>query len=330
MIEITTKEGWREHVDTVLERPLPISLAELQELSFGDRAIYNQGRAQYAQAGAFVKTPQYRAFERAVRERVMLNEYRQVGKLGLILSGEPGQGKTTTLVEIGRAHERRRRNTAHPSALPGKLPVVYVMVPAQCSAKALMEEFARFLGLPVLSRMTYGQLLDMIANALRRCSTELVLVDDIHHLDLRYRQNIEASDMLKQLSERCGGTFIYSGIAVEDTGLLSGSREGQIRKRFEVYTAGPFRVKSESERADWGDLLLAIEDSLCLLEQQSGGILRSAKELHQLTNGEIGLLKDLLQLAALRAIEDGSERLTPREFEEEIKRRQKARLLVRA
>ncbi|KJL32249.1 ATP-binding protein [Microbacterium azadirachtae] len=324
MIEIATKEGWREHVDTVYERPAPITLKDLRALSFGDRALYNQARARYSQAGAFVRTPQFQVFQNAVRDRVMLNTYRRVGKLGLILSGEPGQGKTTSLVEVGRAHERRRRDTGHPAAGPGKIPVVYVAVPAQCSAKALMHEFARFLGIPVLGRMTYGNLLDAVANALRRCATELVLIDDVHHLDLKYRQNIEASDMLKQLSERCGGTFVYAGIAVEGTGLLDGERGGQIGKRFEVHVAVPFPLNTADEKARWGDLLLAMESSLCLVEQRPGSILPAALSLHSLTGGEIGLLKDLLQFAALRAMEDETETLDLSEFERELRRRQAA------
>ncbi|WP_061016118.1 TniB family NTP-binding protein [Microbacterium sp. CCH5-D1] len=326
MYELTTKEGWRERIDMILERPVMISGEELRSMSFGDRAFYNEGRARFAQAGAFVKTPLYRLFERAVRDRVMLNQFRQVGKLGVLLSGDTGNGKTTTLVEVGIAHERRRRETGHASAAPGKIPVMYVMVPSQCSAKGLMEEFARFFGLPIPGRATYGHLLDMIANAVRRCSTELILVDDIHHLDLRYRQNIEASDMLKQLSERCGGTFVYAGVDVEDTGLLSGSREGQIRKRFELHSARPFSLNSVEQRSDWGDLLLAIENSLCLLDQRPGDILAAAQELHQLTNGEIGLLGDMLQLDALHAIEDGSERLDLARYARAVERRQGARM----
>lgn len=307
LMEISTKEGWREYVDAVYERPVAVSVDELQGMSFGDRATYNLARARYSQAGAFVKTPPFRAVQQAVRERMIANQHRQVGKLGVILSGEPGQGKTTTLLQIGKEHELRRRQTEHPAAGPGKIPVVYVAVPAQCSAKALMHEFARFLGLPTLARMTYGALLDMVANALRRCSTELILVDDVHHLDLNYRHNIEASDMLKQLSERCGGTFVYAGIDVENSGLLSGAREGQIRKRFELHTADPYRITNEAGRTDWGDLLLALEDSLCLLNQPSGAILTAALDLHRLSDGEIGLVKDALQIAAIRAIDDGTE-----------------------
>ncbi|MGO1546543.1 ATP-binding protein [Microbacterium gubbeenense] len=322
-MEIGTKEGWREYVDAIYDRPVPVTVDELREMSFGERAMYKDARARYAQAGAFVKTPQYNTVRRATRERITANKFRQVGKLGVILSGAPGQGKTTTLLQIGKEHELRRRQTSHPAAAKGNIPVVYVAVPAQCTAKALMGEFARFLGLPAHPRRTYGELMDTVANALRRCSTELILIDDVHHLDLRYRQNIEASDMLKQLSERCGGTFVYAGIDVEETGLLSGTREGQIRKRFEVHTAEPYRILDDEERSDWGDLLLAIEDSLCLLKQQKGAILAAALDLHRLSNGEIGVLKDMLQIAAIRAIEDGVEELDIGEFPRKVAQLQK-------
>lgn len=308
-MEIGSKEGWRALVDTRVEKPELITPAALRALSEYERTAYADQRIGYSQAGAFIATPQFREVKRAVRERMLINTHRTVGKLGVILSGEPGQGKTTTLMQIGKEHELRRRATGHPSGATGMIPVVYVAVPAQCSSKELLHEFARFLALPRPVGATYGRLVEMVAHALGECGTELVLVDDVHHLDLRYRQNIEASDMLKQLSERCGGTFVYAGIAVEDAGLLSGSREGQIRKRFALQTAGPYRINTKEHRADWGDLLLAIEDSLCLLAQPQGAVLDVARELYALSGGEIGLVKDTLQLAAIRAIESGTEKL---------------------
>lgn len=311
-MEIGSKEGWRALVDTRVEKPELLTIKAFEALSDEARLEYNEARIRYGQEGAFISTPQFREVKRAVRERMVINAHRTVGKLGVILSGEPGQGKTTTLMQIGKEHELRRRATGHPVGAVGNIPVVYVAVPAQCSAKELLHEFARFLALPRPGGATYGRLVEMVAHALRECSTELVLVDDIHHLDLRYRSNIEASDMLKQLSERCGGTFVYAGIAVEDTGLLSGSREGQIRKRFALHVAEPYRINRKEDRADWGDLLLALEDSLCLLKQPAGTVLDIARELHVVSGGEIGLVKDTLQLAAIRAIEIGTEKLDQR------------------
>ncbi|WP_372983848.1 AAA family ATPase [Microbacterium sp.] len=321
-MEIGTKEGWREFVDAAYEKPVPITIAQLTAMTSADRSLFNQIRARYSQAGAFVKTPQYSEFQRAVRRRVYLNEHRQVGKLGLILSGEPGQGKTTTLLQIGKEHELRRRLVTQSPMLDGAIPVVYVAVPAQSSARALLLEFVRFFGLPTRRGVLYNELVEMVANAMQRCRTELVLVDDIHHLDLKYRANLEASDMLKQLSERCGSTFVYAGIAVQDTGMLTGAREGQIRKRFKFYDATPFSITTKQGRSDWGNLLLALEDSLCLLAQVPGQILTAAKALYRLSAGEIGPLKDMLQLAALEAIEDGTEVLDLRDFDKELQRQQ--------
>lgn len=306
---VGTKGEWREFVDTSYERPPLITIEELEGLPSGERAMYNEARARYSQAGAFAVTPQYRAVRDAVRDRVMLNRYRRVGKLGVILSGDPGNGKTTTLQQIGKDHELRRRETGHPSAAEGMIPVVYVDVPAQCSARALLSEFARFLGLPVLARMTYNSLVDMVSNAMQQCATELILIDDIHRLVLRNQFNHETSDMLKSLSERCGGTFVYAGIDVESTGMLTDVRAGQISKRFALYAARPYGITSKAGRADWGDLLVSLEDSLCLLRQEPKSILSVAKELHVLHDGEIGRVKDTLQTEALHAIEDGNERL---------------------
>ncbi len=115
MIEIATKEGWREYVDTIYERPAPITAEHLRALSFGDRAMYNQGRAQYSQAGAFVQTPQFQAFQSAVRDRVMLNAYRRVGKLGLILSGglarvrPPRSSRSGAPMSVGGGTPRTRQ-----------------------------------------------------------------------------------------------------------------------------------------------------------------------------------------------------------------------------
>ncbi|KQR39361.1 ATP-binding protein [Microbacterium sp. Leaf159] len=324
--DIGTKEGWREYVDANYVRPAQIDRDELRRLSQEEREHYNDERARYSQAGAFVRTPQFTEVQRAVLERVMLNKHKQVGQLGVIVSGQPAQGKTTTLLEIGKEHERRRRKTGHPAAKEHRIPVAYVAVPAQCSAKALLQEFARFYGLPVKPRMTYGGILEMVANAMRHAGTELVLVDDVHHLDLQAsRKNVEASDMLKQLSERCGGTFVFAGIEVEATGLLSGTREGQMRKRFLLQTAGPYGIDTRAQQTEWGNLLLSIEDSLCLIDQTPGAILGAARDLHSLTGGEIGLLKNMLQLTALRSTLDGTEKIDNAEFSREVKLRQRSK-----
>mgnify|MGYP000209197204 CR=1 FL=1 len=45
-----------------------------------------------------------------ILRRLMLNQYKSHGKLGVIVSGEPNIGKTTTVAHIARRFERRRRD----------------------------------------------------------------------------------------------------------------------------------------------------------------------------------------------------------------------------
>ncbi|MCB8044157.1 TniB family NTP-binding protein [Microbacterium oxydans] len=67
----------------------------------------------------------------------------------------------------------------------------------------MLGEFAHFLGLPDRARYNTGELMNTIATLIGTCGTELIVVDEIHNLNQRYRQMAEASDTLKQLSEKC-------------------------------------------------------------------------------------------------------------------------------
>ena len=54
--------------------------------------------------------------------------------------------------------------------------------------------------------------------------TALVLIDELHNLDLGTRSGAEASDQIKYLSERIPATFVLAGVEIEGTGLFAGHR----------------------------------------------------------------------------------------------------------
>lgn len=118
----------------------------------------------------------------------------------------------------------------------------------------------------------------------------------------------EASDTLKQLSEKCPGTFVYAGVNVEASGLLDGTRGRQISSRFQIMNLQKFPRTGKAKKS-WADLLLAVEGSLGLLEQEPGAILRHERELHDVTGGIIGDLASTLHMLAIDAIDSGAERL---------------------
>ncbi|WP_406277174.1 ATP-binding protein [Embleya sp. NBC_00896] len=102
--------------------------------------------------------------------------------------------------------------------------MAYVLVPPGASAKALSTEFARFLGVPVTARATQAQIVDAVCHTYREAGVRLVAIDEIHRLNPRTTTGAEAVDLLKDLTERIGATFVFAGIDVVATPLFGGVR----------------------------------------------------------------------------------------------------------
>jgi len=136
-----------------------------------------------------------------------------------------------------------------------------------------------------------------------RCG--LVLVDEVHNISLATRSGAEVSDTLKYFSERIPATFVYAGVNVEEEGLLSGTRGGQIAGRFTLIPTSPFPYGTE-----WQRLVAQLEDSLCLLDHRPETLTGLGRFLHTRTGGMIGSLLLQVRGAALDAVLSGTEKLT--------------------
>lgn len=311
-LPLTAKEGWARFADIQTDPPPRMTVKQLHALPAAEKDEYDAARIRYMVAQAVVRTPQLEQVLTAARSLIHLNEHKPYGKLGLIVSGEAALGKTTIVTQVGREHERRRRMTAHPAGAPGTVPVVYITVPPACNSKAMSAELARFFALPSHSRMSQTELMASVVHAVRSKRTELIIVDEIHNLNMNYRINAEAADTLKDLSEKCSATFLYSGVDVESCGLLDGLRGQQIAARFSLHRVAPFSNRSKAGREQWQQLLLALTSTLTLAAQGPEDILRYADVLYAHTGGSIGRLTHTLHLCAFTAITDGSERIHTR------------------
>ncbi|GHJ26963.1 hypothetical protein TPA0910_13960 [Streptomyces hygroscopicus subsp. sporocinereus] len=137
----------------------------------------------------------------------------------LILTGPAAAGETTALLNVGRtchlAH--MRQNPAPPGSAHAAAPVAYVLVPPGATAKTLITEFARYLGIPVAARMTQTQVTDAVCHTYTQTGVQLVLIDEIHRLNPRTTTGAQTADLLKDLTERLPATFVYAGVNVTDT-----------------------------------------------------------------------------------------------------------------
>ncbi|MCW2903808.1 MAG: Bacterial TniB protein [Streptosporangiaceae bacterium] len=304
---LTTKEGWRAFVDENPEPPP--SLPSGTVLDKDELESYREARIDYHTRSVIVNTPTIRGVVTTGRKRIVLNRHQVSARRGLIVSGSAGTGKTTAITQLGKNVEQitRRRN---PAAVGG-LPVVFVTVPPAATPKMLAGEFARFLGIPLEHRMSQVQITNAVCDLLGKLGT-LVLVDEIHNLDLTTRNGAEASDQLKYLSERIAATFVLAGLDVETSSLFQGTRGQQIAGRYAVIPSRPFSHKNRADKEHWQALVATMEDSLRLHAHRPGTLVAMTDYLHERTGGLIGSLPQLVREAAVDAIDTGAEKITKR------------------
>ncbi|MFE1318335.1 TniB family NTP-binding protein [Kitasatospora phosalacinea] len=269
-------------------------------------------RLAYYSQFVTVRTPAIDSLALSVRRLMLLGRHqRTTARPSLILTGPPATGKTTALLEVGRAcHLAHLRQHPQPlgSAHP-VVPVAYVLVPAGASAKTLTAQFARYLGIPTTTRTTQAQLLQAVTHTYNTAGVRLVLIDEIHRLNPRTTTGAEAADLLKDLTEQIGATFVYAGIDVTTTPLFTGVRGAQLAARASLIETGSLPARL-GQRHPFTDLVTDLEAALDLQRHRPGTLPRHAAYLHQRTAGRIGSLTRLVREAAQTAILDGTERIT--------------------
>ncbi|MFF3573847.1 ATP-binding protein [Nocardia jiangxiensis] len=239
---------------------------------------------------------------------IVNNRGKQLGRRGLIVSGASGTGKSTSITQLGKRFqiEFERR---HPG-IPDRIPVVYIVTPPDANPKALAMELARFLGLPISSADNSQSLSHTVAAVMRRAGTGLVLVDEIHRLDLTTRKGKDASDQLKYFFDTISATFVYAGLDLDESSLFSGVRGRQIAGRFIPINTRSFAHNTVEAKRDWIKLVATMEHSLRLHKHVPGALVELAPYLHARTGGMIGSLDQLIYEAANDAIADGTEKIS--------------------
>lgn len=302
-LQLTTLAGWRGFVTETPAVPNLLPDAIWSGLDNDKRACYDDDRIDHHSRLLVVQTPTIRQVITSGRRLVQLNNNTHYGRCGLMVSGPARTGKTTALTQLGKTieviHRRRRPRSA------SDIPVVYITVPPAATPKMIAMEFARFFDLPLSRRGNITDIADAVCGVSLDAHVTLVAVDELHNLNTATRAGAEASDTLKYFTERIPATFIYAGISLDRTGLLSGHRGEQIAGRFGMVRTGPF-----SQDPQWIALIAALEDSLRLHRHRPGTLTKLGRYLHQRTHGMIGSLLWLIRSAAINAVLDGTEQIT--------------------
>ena len=302
-----TKEGWSDFVGEQLIEPDVMTRDELDALTEGERSRYCLRRLDFMANGRISLTAEVKAIRDELRLRMVANARKRGGKLGLIINGVPNAGKSTTVTRLAKEFEIQRRVRGNPRGQRSVIPVIYVSTPSDCTPKSLLVEFHHFLGRPTRPRMTAPELLNDLANVVERCGTELIIIDEIHNLNQNRQGASDATNYLKQLSEKCQATFVYVGANVEDTGLLDGGWAAQVATRFRIMDLDAHQLNNQRNRDRWCALLEDLETNAKWVSQKSGSILDDAELLWEASHGRVGEVAGIIELAVIEAMESESE-----------------------
>ncbi|WP_427007561.1 TniB family NTP-binding protein [Pseudarthrobacter sp. H2] len=297
----TTLQGWRSFVTSVaptIELPDP---AELAAMVASEREHYDEQRISYHSELVIVETSTVRQITNQGRLLMMLNQREISARRGMVVSGPWASGKTTAIKLLGKTHELLIKRK-YPDQ--DRIPVVYITTPPKGSPRKLASEFANFLGLPQRPRQNVTDIADAVCQVLTNAGTDLVIVDEIHNLNLATSAGEDMSDHLKYFTEHMPATFVYAGINVENSGLFTGLRGRQISARSVLMTTGPFPLTEE-----WDALVATLENGLRLHDHAPNTLTVQAQYLHHRTGGSISSLSHLIRQAAIMAILTGTEKI---------------------
>ncbi|MFJ2217754.1 AAA family ATPase [Streptomyces sp. NPDC101062] len=319
------KEGWIMLAEAgPRPRPRLRSREEIALLSPQEKAAYDlERRVFHANLGP-LRTPQMAAIHEDLWDIVDSNlQDGDKVKGAAAIDAYPGLGKTTTALAFARDLHRREIELHGKYTEDGHehLPVCRIGLGANTTIKALNQAILEFFGHPGAagrySSTTTGQLAAQALDCILSCRTRLLVVDDVHFLDVRSRDGLEVSNHLKWLANEFPVTFLFVGVGLRDRGLMSEGMTtkdqaiAQTARRWTRLTLTPFTLSGDAERENWRNLLLAIEQNLVLADLRPGILADELSSyLFARTTGHIGSLMTLINRGAQRAVRRGEENLS--------------------
>jgi hypothetical protein len=318
------KEGWLTLAEAVPRTPpRQLDSAALARLSARDKEEYDRERRIWHANIGPLKTPQMAAIHEDLWDIVDSNlQDGDKVKGAAAIDAYPGLGKTTTALAFAREFHRREVDALGRYTIDGHehLPVCRIGLGANTTIKALNQGILDFYGHPASGRYTSSttaQLASQALDCILSCRTRLVVVDDVHFLDVRSRDGLDVSNHLKWLANEFPVTFLFVGVSLRERGLMSEGMTSadqamaQTARRWTRLTLQPFRIAEDAGRAHWRSLLLGIERNLVLTRMHPGTIAEDLSGyLFARTTGHIGSLMTLINRGAQRAIRRGEETLT--------------------
>jgi len=249
---LSAKEGWFQMVDTpAREQPPAKTIKQLSAMGDDERLRYDELRAVWHANLGPIETPQLLQVHEHLWEVVDSN--RQDGdrvKGAASIDAHPGLGKTTIAVAFGRDFHRRQVELYGEDSTSGdqRIPVAYLALTGTTTMWTLNSMLCRFYAHPGAESGNATQLAGRAADCVLSCDTKLVIIDDVHLLDMNRRDSRAVANHFKWLANQFPATFVFVGVGLADRSLLTeglglaDAAYAQTGRRWTRLTVAPFEV----------------------------------------------------------------------------------------
>ena len=315
---IVRVEGWQSFAQkTSAVRPIMPTTDVFAAMGSREKKEFAKQRKKYHSEMPLIETPELSRIHSEAIRLASMNYVSPAGaRMGIVLDGLGTVGKSSIATALGKKYENSWRKNIFPkiqnSNFSIPIPVVYVTLPGFVAIKDFNRLITSFMGISVPATASVSWLNERIIDAMQACGTSLVIIDDIHFLEMRNRSAHLVNNHLKYLANCVSATFVYAGINVEGSGLLAegNSKEkayvSQTQHRFKTFSIAPFSKNSQ----DFKSLLSSFEVSLALMSQPQGTLVQFSDFIHDRTAGFMGAISNLLREGANMAIDQGHEKLS--------------------
>ncbi len=318
---LSRKTGWFKLADLpARNKPETYTREELDALPRLERRRYDHARSVWhANLGPII-TPQIEAVYDELEE--IIDSNRQDGdkvRSSAVLSAYPGLGKTTLATSFGVRYHREQVELHGPSTRDGhdRIPVAFVGLTAKTTTRSLNAELCGFYEHPGRLRGTATDLGHHATDCVLSCETRLIIIDDVHFLNMNRRDDRDVANHFKSLATQFPATFLFVGVGLLERELLSeGLGPGdaalaQTARRWTTLSLDPFEIATDEGRMTWRSLLKAIERDLVLVDKYPGMLAEDLGDyLFARSTGHFASLMTLIARGCQRAIKRKTEQLT--------------------
>ena len=272
-----------EHIDPGLRHVL--GLSDRERLAFLDRPILQR----------------YPAGDEILKQLERLLEIPKRPRMGnLLIVGESNNGKTTLIEKFHGVHGKPSINLDNKPVKP----IIIAEAPPTADEKSLYLSILDRFHAPHRPTDPVTRLRFQTIHLLRECQTRMLMIDEIHSvLTGTSRKRAEVMNAIKFLCNELRIPIVAVGtrVAVQ---VLHG--DPQHASRFEVAVLPKWKLNRDFQK-----LLVGFQETLPLKKASNLAAKEMAQRLYAISTGNLGDLRELLVACARKAIETGTERITP-------------------